>query len=309
MNADLKTLQIFCAAIRERSFVAAARELDVDPSVVSRAIAGLESHLDTPLFVRTTRRVEPTEAGMAYFNAIARPLTELLSAGENLGASATQPEGHIRIAVSTAFGQQIMVPVLAGLRRAHPALTFDLQMNDAFADMAGEQMDVAFRLVEPAVGADMAVRKLGDVRYHLCCAPDWLSRNPMATPADLPDNVAVMFSSPAFRHLWRFRGEDGRVIAIRPTGPIVATGALAILDAVERGMGPGLLADWTIAPALDAGTLVDPFPTYEATPHNFDTAVWAVYPQRGYLPAKVRVVLDAVQERLASLGQPQPATA
>ena len=138
-------LQIFVEVIRQGSFAAVARDRNLDPSSVSRAIAGLEAELGVRLFQRTTRQLSPTEAGTAYFERI-EPLVEEMQQANNLATDMSrQPKGTLRVTASVSFGQKCIVPLLPNFGTLYPDLTVDLLLTDAVVDLFAERIDVALR--------------------------------------------------------------------------------------------------------------------------------------------------------------------
>ena len=143
---ELSTLKLFVQVMRLRSFTEVAKSENIAPSSVSRAIAGLETELGTRLFQRSTRRLEPTEAGLNYFDRIVSPVDELESASQLASDNSEQPVGTIRVTVPTVFGLKHVVPLIPGLQQSHPGLSIELMLIDTYQDLIGERIDVAIRL-------------------------------------------------------------------------------------------------------------------------------------------------------------------
>ena len=305
---DLATLHLLLDVARAGGFAPAARARDVDPSSVSRAVAQAEAALGVRLFQRSTRRLTLTEAGETYLSLLAPALEEIARAGEAArsasGAAAGPLEGRLRLAASVAFGEAMVVPLLPEWRGLHPDLTVELMLSDAVADLLTERIDLALRL-GPEVSGDVIAVKLFATRYRVCAAPSYLAEAPpLQRPADLAAHQCLRFALPGFRAPWRFRTADGRIEEVETDGKLLISNALALRQAALQGLGPALLAEWLIAGDLATGRLVDPLPDWAATATSFDTAAWAAYPSRAFLPAKVRAMIDFLRPRLAAKAVP-----
>jgi DNA-binding transcriptional LysR family regulator len=170
------TLRLFLAVAQHASFAAAAREHELDPSAVSRAVAALEKELGIRLLQRSTRRVTLTEAGVAYLNRVEPVVQELEAAAEEASALSSAPRGVLRLTASVAFGNRCLVPLLPRLRSTFPELALELLLTDANLDLGAERIDLAVRLA-PSVSADVIGVKLFDTRYRVCASPSWLRAN------------------------------------------------------------------------------------------------------------------------------------
>lgn len=292
---ELDQLTLALAAQELGSFAKAAERAGLDPSVVSRQIAGLERALGFRLFERTTRRIAVTEAGQAFLNRVRPLLLDLDEAAEAARDLVATPKGRLRVTASTAFGQVIVVPMLPAFQAAHPDLTVELRLTDALVDMVGNGVDVAIRLSKEAP-AETVVRRLMSVRYRVVASPDWAGR--LRRPEDLQDVGCIVFPYPGFRNLWQFR-KSGASIDVPIRGSLEITGALALAEAARQGLGPALLSDWLVAEDLAAGRLVDLFPQHDVAAGGFDSAAWVMYPSRAYLPLKTRRFIDALADRVA----------
>lgn len=297
---DLEALETFALVMRLGSFAAAARQRQVDPSSVSRAIAGLEAELGLRLFQRTSRKFQPTVAGRAYFDDVA-PLVEALRAAAGRATALGQaPAGHLRVTASVAFGSVVLAPLLGDFRQRFPGITLDLVLTDAVIDLLEAGIDVAIRLGQAPPGTGVRTR-LMPTRYHVCASAAWLARHPaLAGPADLSALECVRFPYAGFDRRWRFRARDGHEVAVDVSGGIVVSSALAVRECVRHGLGPGLLPDWLIAADLADGTLQQLFDDYRVTATGFDTAAWILYPSRTHLPHSTRVFVDFLRARIGA---------
>lgn len=296
MNVD--SLHLLLAVARRGSFAAVAKERDLDPSSVSRAIADLESELGLRLFQRSTRSMTPTEAGETYLARLEPLLEELEHAREAAAQISSAPRGLLRLTASVTFGQMCIVPLLGAFHARYPDLKVECVFSDVNVDLVSERIDLAIRLA-PAIEGDLVVAKLMDTRYGVYASPEYLAQHsPLLQPGDLSRHKVLLFNLRAYRTHWLFRDSEGREERVAIQGDLTLAPASALLTATLAGLGPALLPDWLVADAVATGALVPLFPGYAATATTFDTAAWIIYPSRSYLPNKVRVMADFLRLKL-----------
>jgi DNA-binding transcriptional LysR family regulator len=299
-GVDTKDLDTLIQVIRHGSFAAAARDLNVDPSSVSRAVAAVEAELGTRLFVRNTRQLALTEAGAVFVERLGPLLEELAQARDAAFDATGQVRGRLRVTVSNAFGVRRLSPLLPAFCRAHPALELDLILTESPVDLVADRVDVAVRAGNLRDSSLVAVPLL-QIRYHVVASPAWLREQeaPPVQPQDLHSIPCLSFALLGFRDRWSFTAaSDGEVteVAVRPR--LVATNAQLLRDSAVAGLGPALLADWMIGDDLASGALVDLFPAYTLSTASSPTTFYAVYPSRNHVPAKVRVFIDFLKESM-----------
>ncbi|WP_299602279.1 LysR family transcriptional regulator [uncultured Tateyamaria sp.] len=294
---DITALRTVQLVAHHQSFAAVARVLDVDPSSVSRTVAGIEGQLGLRLFQRSTRQLTLTEAGSVYLARIGPLLDDMDLARDAAAEVSTQPSGRVRLTASVAFGQEVIVPHLADMRMALPEIELELILNDQTIDLVAGQIDIAIRLA-PAPKGDLISTRLMSTRYRVVASPDYLDQHGRPRkPEALTDHACLRMTLPDYRTEWRFRKNQTETI-VGVTGPILISNALALRTAARNGLGPALLANWMTETDLAQGTLVDLFPDHDVTATTFDTGAWLLYPSRTYLPTKVRAVIDFLRARL-----------
>jgi DNA-binding transcriptional LysR family regulator len=294
---DLELLRTFDAVARRRSFAAVARERNVDPSLVSRGVAALEAELGVRLLQRTTRSMVLTEAGELFLARLAPLLEELDQAFDEGVATRKEPVGTVRLTASLSFSEVCLAPLLKPFRDAFPRLRLELILSDENLDLLTERIDLAIRLA-PSFRADVVGVKLFDTHYRVVASSDYVRRAGMpAKPNDLSGRDCILFTLPEFRTRWLFRDAHG-IEEVPVLGSLEISNALTIKRAALDGLGPALLADWTVAADLQAGRLVDLFPRYQVAATSFETAAWLLYPSREHLPFKVRAAIAFLRQRL-----------
>lgn len=291
---NINDLETLVCVIRNGSFAAAARELAVDPSSISRTVAALESELGTKLLQRNTRQLSLTEAGTVFTERLAPVLEELAQARIAALDTTSVVRGRLKITVSNAFGMRCVSPLLPAFCDTYPEVELDLVMTESPVDLIAERVDVAIRVGNLRDSSLVAVPLL-QVRYHVVASPEWIRRHgpSLSRPEDLASVPCLCFAMLGFRDHWHFTAEGQTQaidVAVRPR--MVATNALLLRECALAGVGPTLLADWMVGSDLLTGALVDLFPAYSVSTANAPTTAWAVYPSRTHVPAKVRAFIE-----------------
>jgi DNA-binding transcriptional LysR family regulator len=305
---DTRDLETLMQVVHHGSFSAAARELNVDPSSVSRAVAALESELGTRLFLRNTRNLALTEAGAAFVERTAPVLEELAQARSAAADATGEVRGRLRVTVSNAFAMRRLSPLLPAFCEAHPALELDLILTESPVDLVSERVDIAVRLGNLRDSSLVAVPLL-QIRYRVVASPAWIRAQETAPrePQDLQSIPCLCFALLGFRACWFFTpAKGGQEIEVPVRPRLVSTNALLLRESALAGLGPTLLSDWMIGDDVASGALVDLFPEHTARTANSPTTAWAVYPSRSYVPAKVRAFIDFL--RSAMKASPQTGT-
>ena len=294
---NVQHLRVFVDVVRFGSFAEAARRSDLDPSQVSRIIAGLEDELAIRLFQRTTRRLAPSEAWRIYYELVEPLLDELERAAAAATEVGARPKGVIRILSPVSFGLLSVVPLLPEFARRYPELTIDLILNDAPLDLVSERIDVALRLA-PIADSGLAAELLAPLRAAVCVSPAYLHehsrpRSPLELTAH---NCLLLDHLPAFDSTWRFRAGDGSTQAVPVNGTLRSSNAIALKECALAGMGIVLQARWIVERELLDGRLIDLFPEYNVSAQTITSpGVWILRPSRTYVPLKVRLFIDALR--------------
>jgi DNA-binding transcriptional LysR family regulator len=295
---DIEMMRLMIDVARTPSFARVARQRDLDPSSISRMVAQVEAELGFRIFQRTTRSMSLTEAGARYIQRIEPVLQELEAAAEEATALGAKPGGRLRMTASVAFGNRCIVPLLPQFRRKFQGLQLELILTDSNLDLVGEGIDLAIRL-GPCLSGDLVGAKLFETRYRVCASAAYLRKTPgLKKPGDLAAVPSLRFTYPDFRSRWLFRNNRGVVTEVPISGDILISNALALRECAIAGLGPALLPNWLIDEDVANRQLIDLFPAYHATATTFDTAAFVLYPNRAFLPAKVRLTIDFLRQQL-----------
>jgi DNA-binding transcriptional LysR family regulator len=297
-------MQVFTRVVEHGSFAKAAERLGISTSACSRHVADLEAHLDSRLLNRTTRRLSLTESGQAFFERCAQVLADLEEAEQAAAASAARPRGTLKLTCSISFGVRHVAPLVAAFAAHHPEMRFDVQLSDRFVDLVEEGFDLALRIGESPT-QNLIARKLGETCLVPCAAPSYVrGHGAPESPADLAAHACLTYEYLPQRNTWRFRDQAGGEHSVRVAGPMHANNGEMLAAAAVEGIGIALEPDFIVGADLAAGRLVRILKDYAPTP----TGIYAVYPSRRHLSAKVRAFVDFLAERFAAR-EGGPATA
>src|SRR6476661_446147 len=205
----LAAIRVFAQVVETGSFAKAAERLALSTSAASRHLAELESHLQTRLLYRTTRRVSLTESGRAFYERSVQLLADLAEAEEEASSAAVVPRGTIRLTTSVNFGVRHVAPAIAAFLAEHRDVRFDVSLSDRVVDLVEEGFDLAIRIGAPAAD-NLVARKLGETRLMPCASPRYLaSHGAPKTPEELAGHDCLTYEYVSPRHVWRFRDRAG----------------------------------------------------------------------------------------------------
>ncbi|TWB10083.1 LysR family transcriptional regulator [Nitrospirillum amazonense] len=295
LHSQLQGISAFVHTVESGSFTAAAARMGVSKSAVGKSVARLEDRLGVQLLARTTRRLNLTVEGQAYFQSCLRVLDELNAAETLLAARKRSVSGLLRVNLPVSFGRLCIMPILAEIAAQNPELELDVSFTDRLVDLVEEGVDLAIRLGPPGNHASVIGRRIGAQRSVICASPDYLNhRGRPRSASELADHDCLAFAKDGRPLPWRFCKSDGQVseISIRPRYTI--SHGEALRDATLAGLGIAYLSTWLAEAELRSGRLEV---VGIATPVE-DGAISAIWPRSRDLAPKVRVVVDVLVERL-----------
>lgn len=295
---NLENLRLFVQSIRRGSFAAAARDLHLDPSSVSRSIAGLEGDLGHRLFQRSTRRLSLTEAGDILFRKVEPLLAEFDQVASIFSDLRERPSGHLRIQAPVSFAQLNVTPHLPEFLRRYPELSLELVYMDSALDLIAERIDLAIR-VGPLEDSGLVAQQLLPMVPRVCASPGYLERHGRPKrPRELEHHECLNLVLPGFADLWKFKDAKGAITEVPVKGRLRTSNAIALKQAALADLGIILQAEWIVGREIREGTLVDLFPKFDITAAHFDNAIWILYPSRAFLPLKVKLFIEFIRGRL-----------
>ncbi len=275
------------------SFAAAADQLGVARSVVTRRIAALEAHLGVKLMMRTTRKLTLTSAGVAYLERCRRILQEIDSAEAEVMEAGQAPRGHIHIGVPLSFGIRCIAPLLPRLHQLYPHIQLTLDFNDRTSDLIDEAMDLAIRVSTQLDPSNIA-RKIGQVQLLTVAAPSYLERKGVPQhPQDLLQHDCLGYTGRGQNKPLQFT-LDGQTQGVAVPYILQANNGDALTLAAAQGMGVTMQPDFLLHDYLQDGALVPILQDFAPPP----SGVYAILPSNRLLTQRQRVVLDFFAQAL-----------
>lgn len=293
-------MQAFVAVVETGSFVRAGERLGLSATSVSRAVAALEAHLDVRLLYRTTRRVSLTDAGRTYYRYAVDLLADLAEAEAAVSADSRTASGVLRLSAPVTFGVLHLAPLLPRFRQQHPGLTLDLSLDDRITDLVEEGRDLAVRISRELLATTLVARPLTSTQLVVCAAPSYLARfGAPQSPEELGRHQCLLYSYADQAGQWAFRAPDGSVHHVAVKGVMIANNGDVLRLAALAGEGIVVQPSFIVGDDLLSGRLVPLLQDYALPPLK----VYAVYPGRRHLPAKVRLFIEFLK---AAWGEPPP---
>ncbi|MBL8791236.1 MAG: LysR family transcriptional regulator [Rhizobiales bacterium] len=288
---SLLSLRVLDAVAELKSFAAAAHRLGLSPAMATKHVQHVESRIGARLLNRTSRSVSLTEAGSIYL-ARMRPLLEGLDEAEaQIAQTALRPSGRLRVSVPVWMANPAFAVLVSRYHQRHPDVTLELDLSARMINLVEDGFDLAIR-VTSSLEPGLIARRLGDMHFRLVASPAYLDR--VGRPRQLSELNGAPFL--AYTQVSR----EGRIGLKTPAGeeevqfkPVMLSGNESLLMfAAREGMGYSFMPHWLVDEELKAGTLEHVLPDV-ARP---TVPLYAVYPDRSYLPAKVRSFLDYLVE-------------
>ncbi len=288
----IASMKAFTRVVQYGGFAAAARELRLSRSAVSKYVNELERDLGVQLFRRTTRSVAPTEQGQAYYERA----TAILAALEEADAAVTrlhaEPRGLLRVNAPMSFGTLHLGHAVADFMQKYPELKIQLVLSDQQLDPVQEGFDVTLRVAD-LPSSSLIARKIAPASRLLCAAPSYLERRGEPRhPDELYMHDCLAYGHLATGNRWRLTGPDGEHwISIPWT--LCANNGEVLRDTAVAGCGIALLPTFIIGPDLQQGRLRSILADYRLP----EIAVYAIYPETRHLSVKIRTFIDFLVAR------------
>ena len=281
-----EAMRVFCSVIEAGSFVAAAERSGLSTTAVSRLVAQLEMQLNVRLINRTTRRMNPTNEGFAYFERCTQLLADLEEAEASVSGEARHPRGRLRLTAPIALATLRLAPAFAAFCRTYPEITLDVVLSDGVAAFVEEGLDLAIRVGR--VGSEnLVARHIGETALLIAASHDYLTRmgNP-GHPEDLLRHACFTYTYSATGNQWQFEDEAGQSVSVRIGGPVNANNGMLLAEMAVAGSGIVLAPCFILQPLIAAGRLVQVLPEWKQR----RLPIHVVYPTRRHLSAKVQAM-------------------
>jgi len=288
-------MQTFNAVVEASSFVKAAHTLGMSKAAVSRYVVDLETRLGVRLLHRTTRRLSLTDEGQLFYARSKDMLESLEEAEAEVTSRSEAASGLLRINAPFTFGILHLAPLWGAFKAQNPKVTLDITLSDRLVDLVEEGYDVAIRIAT-LESSSLVSKRLATTRMVLCASPEYLRQHGTPQrPADLAEHAVISYVYWSTRDEWRFEGPAGPVsVKTRPfihtnSGDTCRAAALAHQGIVLQ---PSFLVGRDVA----EGALVELMPQYK----SLEMGIYAVYPTRKHVSAKVRVLIEFLQQHFSA---------
>ncbi len=283
----------FIRVVEAGSISGAADRLGVAKSAVSRRLKELEEHLGVELFHRTTRRMNLTDTGRAFYHQSVRILEDVLEAEHATSQAHGTLKGSLKIALPSTFGLMHMGPAINEFLQAHPQIEFDLDFNDREVDLIQEGFDLAIRIAK-LPDSSLIARRLASIKFVMCASPVYLEE--MGTPRspdDLRTHRCLVYSLLRDFEYWHLTDNDGKEIRTKIHPYLKASTGEFLKDAAVDGQGIVLLPSFIVYKEIEHGALVPILKDYKIP----QVDAYAIYPQTRHLSQRVRAFVDFLVER------------
>jgi DNA-binding transcriptional LysR family regulator len=292
--ASLEQYEAFIETVARGSLTAAAKHLNRSLQSVSRSLAALEHELGVELVRRTTRRLQPSTAGLVLYDRLRSALKDIADARAEAKRETTRIGGLFRIGASVQFAPNFIVPTAAAFLHRFPDVEIELVLSDALADLIEDRLDVAIRIGDLGASS-LRSRTIARLRRVVVAAPAYLARHGSPrTPSDLSAHLCVVRTFGPEGDAWPLV-LNGHAVRTAVKGTLRCNDAAAANAAVLHGAGIGLAPLWQVRRDIDDGRLELLLPEYEPRP----IAVGAVWPGSAGTPARTRLFVEMLAHRLA----------
>ena len=289
-----QAIRVFIRVVDTGSFTAAAQAMNLSTAQVSRLVSDLENHLQARLLQRTTRRLRLTEVGAQYLERCRQILSEMEDASAEASGAHIMPKGRLRVHSITGLGTQLLAPLAARYNELYPEVNVDLTLSQRHPDLFEEGQDVVLTLARELPDSELVAQPLCSTYSVVCAAPAYLNQHGIPQSLDdLSQHRCLRLLDPVFGDSWTFN-DNGVEQGIRLGETFQVNVAEAMAQAAGAGMGICLLPDMIAAKAFEQGQLVRLLAKHRLN----ERSVYALYPSRRFLDAKVRTWVEFLREEV-----------
>lgn len=288
-------MEVFSRVVELGGFSTAARAFQMTPSAISKLVARLEARLGVRLINRSTRKLQLTPEGTAFYERAVRILDEIAAAEREAAVGAT-PSGLLRVNTSVPFGLHRLLPLLPDFAKRYPDIKVEVTLTDLVVDLLEQRADVAIR-VGSMRESRLLARKLGESRMVVVASPAYLAeRGTPVTPDDLAGHNLLDFVFAKWKGGWPFKLKNGETITVVPSGNALVSDGEAMHLIALAGMGLARLARFHVEADIVAGRLIPVLDDFN--PGDIEPIHAVFVGHGGQLPARVRAFLDFLVERV-----------
>lgn len=290
---DISSIPVFVSVVEYGSFSSAAEKLNITKSAVSKRISGLEAQLGVKLLHRSTRQLSLTEAGERYFEHAILALRSAQDAEHAATELQKNPRGTLKMSSPMSFGRLHVAPLIPLFLKKYPQISIHLDMSDRQSDIIEEGFDIALRGGE-LFDSSLIARKLTPLHSVVCASKEYLMQHGIPeTPQQLTSHNCILYTYQARVNEWTFL-KDNKEETVRISGTYEVNNSEALLESLLHGIGIGRLPTFVAGQEISKGNLIPVLTDYKV-PHK---TLYAVFPERQYMPKKVRVFIEFLVENL-----------
>jgi DNA-binding transcriptional LysR family regulator len=286
-SQDLARIRAFVQVHESGGFSAASRLHGRSKALLSKYVTDLEDHLGVRLMNRTTRKLSLTEAGTSYYREVIEILGRLDALDDAMADHTADARGLVRVSAPRNFGETVLSAALFSFLQQNPNVSLDLRLEDRFADLVDEGIDLAVRITAMP-DSSLIARKIADSPMRIVASPALLARVGTPNhPEQLRNLPCIIDTNLQGQANWRFE-EAGRALSVAVDGPVRVNSPIAALRAAEAGLGFAAVPLYIAANSVAARALIsvlDPFVPVLSS-------LQVVYPHRRHLAGKVRALVD-----------------
>ena len=284
----LTRMRAFIDVVEAEGFSAAARKIGRSKALLSKYVRELEDELGALLLNRTTRQFSLTEAGHTYFQRATQLVKEIDSLQEAVRDASGDVKGRIKLSAPRSLADTFYGQSLIDFASQHPDIILDIRLDDRFVDLVEEGFDLAIRITRME-DSTLIAKRLAPFSMLAVASPQLLAKHPVEKPQDLAKLPCILDTNSRSLSNWTFIDKDGGQLTVAVKPRLEVNSPFPARQAAVAGLGFAVLPDFVAAPEIDSGRLVRVFADYKLLAGG---GIYAVYPHRRYLPAKIRVLVD-----------------
>lgn len=283
------------AVLQAGSFTKAAQKLDMSSAAAGKHIQALERKLNLRLFHRTTRTVTPTEAAIKLSAAISQSQNYLDDIVEGLADEHNLPTGRLRINVPMSYGELFLAKPMARFASLYPDVIVDVDFDDKRVHLIEDGYDLVVR-IGILEDSGLIARRISDFPLYLCASPELIKKyGQPAHPEDISDWPFICYTNAMTPSVWSYKDKAGIASSLSLSPALYANSASMMKEACLAGVGAALLPEFCCHAEIAAGALVPILSDYPSAPER---GVYVVYPEKNFVPLKVRKFIECLQENM-----------
>ena len=290
------SMEAFIQVVQSGGFAAAARKMGVSRSTVNKLVINLENELKVQLLQRSTRKVNPTPTGLAFYERCLNILAELEAAEVAVSELQTQPKGTLKINAPMTFGTLYLGKAIAEFIAQYPELQIQLTLNDRLIDPIAEGYDLTIRISQPEISPSLVCQAIAPVPRVLCASPSYLEKQGVPNhPHELSQHSCLHYGQIVTGNQWQLNQGDQKY-QVTVKGVLCSNNGEVLKEAAVKHLGIALLPIFIIEQELKQQTLTIVLPDYQ--PPALDLCL--IYPLNRHLNTKIKLFVEFFQQKFGT---------